>query len=63
MKINETIRSRRKQLGLTQEEVASRLGVTATADALDAALDKAYEAVGEIRFENAHYRKDIGRTR
>ena len=31
MKINETIRSRRKQLGLTQEEVASRLGVTATA--------------------------------
>ena len=39
------------------------LGVTATADALDAALDKAYEAVGEIRFENAHYRKDIGRTR
>ena len=33
------------------------------AAALDAALDKAYEAVGEIRFENAHYRKDIGRTR
>lgn len=31
MKINETIRSRRKQLGLTQEQVASRLGVTATA--------------------------------
>ena len=31
MKINETIRSRRKQLGLTQEEVANRLGVTATA--------------------------------
>ena len=31
MKINETIRSRRKQLGLTQEEVASRMGVTATA--------------------------------
>lgn len=31
MKINETIRSRRKQLGLTQEQVANRLGVTATA--------------------------------
>ena len=31
MRINETIRSRRKQLGLTQEEVANRLGVTATA--------------------------------
>lgn len=28
MKINETIRSRRKQLGLTQEQVANRLGVT-----------------------------------
>ena len=31
MKIKESIRSRRKQLGLTQEQVASRLGVTATA--------------------------------
>lgn len=37
------------------------LGITATADNLQAALDKAYEAVGEISFENAHYRKDIGK--
>ena len=37
------------------------LGITATADNLKAALDKAYEAVGEISFENAHYRKDIGK--
>ncbi len=36
------------------------LGVTATAPTLQAALDKAYEAVGEISFENAHFRKDIG---
>ena len=37
------------------------LGITATADTLQSALDKAYEAVGEISFENAHYRKDIGK--
>ncbi len=36
------------------------LGVTATADTLKAALDKAYDAVSEISFENAHYRHDIG---
>ena len=36
------------------------LGVTAKAPTLQAALDKAYAAVGEISFENAHYRKDIG---
>ena len=36
------------------------LGVTATADSLKQALDKAYTAVGEITFESAHYRKDIG---
>ena len=36
------------------------LGVTATAPTLKAALDKAYSAVGEISFENAHFRKDIG---
>ncbi len=36
------------------------LGVTATADTLRAALDKAYAAVGAIRFENAYYRRDIG---
>jgi phosphoribosylamine---glycine ligase len=37
------------------------LGVTATGNALDAALAKAYEAVGRIRFEGMHYRRDIGR--
>jgi phosphoribosylamine--glycine ligase len=37
------------------------LGVTAVGDTLDAALEKAYEAVGKIEFEGMHYRKDIGK--
>lgn len=37
------------------------LGVTATAPTLDAALKDAYSAVSKIKFENAHYRKDIGK--
>ncbi len=37
------------------------LGVTATGENLEKALEKAYEAVGKINFENAHYRKDIGK--
>lgn len=36
------------------------LNVTATGKDLRTALDKAYRAVSKIRFENAHYRKDIG---
>lgn len=39
------------------------LGVTATAKTLDEALEKAYTAVEKIHFDNAHYRKDIGRTK
>lgn len=39
------------------------LGVTATAKTLDEALEKAYNAVEKIHFDNAHYRKDIGRTK
>ena len=35
------------------------LGVTARAADLDKAVDKAYEAVSKIRFDGAHYRKDI----
>ncbi len=37
------------------------LGVTATAKDLQSALDKAYGAVEKISFENAHYRRDIGK--
>ena len=38
------------------------LAVTAIADELESALDKAYAAIERIHFENAHYRRDIGRT-
>ena len=37
------------------------LGVTATADTLREAVDKAYAAVAETRFANAYCRKDIGK--
>ena len=37
------------------------LGVTAKADSLQAALDKAYQNVGEIHFEGCFSRKDIGK--
>ncbi len=36
------------------------LGVTATAENLDKAIEKAYEAVGKISFKDAHFRRDIG---
>ena len=36
------------------------LGVTETAPALKDAIDKAYETVKEVSFQNAYYRKDIG---
>ncbi|MCM1577216.1 MAG: phosphoribosylamine--glycine ligase [Ruminococcus sp.] len=37
------------------------LGVTASGETLREALDKAYKAVDGISFDNAHYRKDIGK--
>ena len=37
------------------------LGVTAVADTLPEAIEKAYEKVAEIHFENAYYRHDIGK--
>jgi len=37
------------------------LGVTALGDTLDAAIERAYNAVAKTRFENMHYRKDIGK--
>ena len=36
------------------------LGVTATADTLENAIAKAYDAVHGISFQGAHYRTDIG---
>ena len=35
------------------------LGVTARAADLKSAVDRAYEAVGKIQFDGAHYRKDV----
>lgn len=37
------------------------LGVTALGNTLKEALENSYQAVGEIRFDKAHYRKDIGK--
>lgn len=39
------------------------LGITATADTLDEALTKAYTAVDKVKFDGAHFRHDIGRTK
>ncbi|MGN0451715.1 MAG: phosphoribosylamine--glycine ligase [Acutalibacteraceae bacterium] len=36
------------------------LGVTATADTLENAINSAYQKVGKVEFKNAFYRKDIG---
>ena len=36
------------------------LGITATGDNLKEAIDKAYDAVNKVHFDNAFYRKDIG---
>ena len=36
------------------------LGVTAVADTLDVAIEKAYDRVSKVRFENGFYRHDIG---
>jgi phosphoribosylamine---glycine ligase len=38
------------------------LGVTATGGDLSAAVARAYEAVGKIEFDGAHWRRDIGAT-
>ena len=37
------------------------LGATAVADTLENAIDRAYALVKQIHFENAYYRKDIGK--
>ena len=37
------------------------LGVTATAETLEKAVEKAYSEVKKVHFKNAYYRKDIGK--
>lgn len=39
------------------------LGITASGKTLDDALEKAYAAVDKIKFEGAHFRTDIGKTK
>ncbi len=39
------------------------LGITASGKTLDDALEKAYAAVNKIKFEGAHFRTDIGKTK
>lgn len=39
------------------------LAVTALGDGIDAARDRAYQAVDQIHFEGMHYRRDIGKMR
>ena len=36
------------------------LGVTAVADTLEKAVEKAYDGVKKVHFGNAYYRLDIG---
>ena len=36
------------------------VGVTAVADTVQDAMEKAYKAVGKVTFDGAYYRKDIG---
>jgi phosphoribosylamine---glycine ligase len=36
------------------------LGATASGESLEQALDRAYEAMGQIRFDGIYYRRDIG---
>jgi len=51
-----------KRMGETIVTSGGRvLGVTSTGNTLNAALQKAYEAVGKIQFEGMHFRKDIGK--
>ncbi len=49
-----------KKDGKTVTSGGRVLGVTATADDLKSAIDKAYENVKHVHFDNAFYRKDIG---
>jgi phosphoribosylamine---glycine ligase len=37
------------------------LGITALGANLEQAIERAYEAVGKVRFDGMHYRRDIGR--
>lgn len=46
--------------GSTVTDGGRVLGVTAVGEDIRASVNLAYEAIGEIQFENAYFRKDIG---
>ena len=54
--------TRRDEQGRVVTSGGRVLGVTALAETLPKAIDRAYAAVGRIHFQDCHYRKDIGRT-
>ncbi len=51
----------KEQNGVLVSSGGRVLGVTALGETLPAALEKAYAAVSQIHFENAYYRRDIGK--
>ncbi len=53
--------TRKAQDGLIRTTGGRVLGVTAVAETLQGAIDRAYEAAALIRFEGMHLRTDIGR--
>ena len=46
--------------GTTVSDGGRVLGVTAIGDTIRASVNRAYEAIGKIQFENAYFRRDIG---
>lgn len=54
--------TKRDELGRIVTSGGRVLGVTALAKTLPEAIDRAYQAVERIHFQDCHYRKDIGRT-
>ncbi|MDE2997819.1 MAG: phosphoribosylamine--glycine ligase [Gemmatimonadota bacterium] len=46
--------------GTTVTDGGRVLGVTAVGENIRASVERAYEATGEIQFENAYFRRDIG---
>ncbi len=51
----------KKENGVLKTNGGRVLGVTATAETLEKAIEKSYKAVSKISFSNAFYRKDIGK--
>lgn len=65
IKISETgniyVAGAKLENGILKTSGGRVLGVTETADTLEDAIKKAYDKVSKVTFENAYYRKDIGK--